>query len=223
MIIDMHMHERTFSGDSRMNLLEMIAEAKLVGLDGICITDHDKMGLGRYAEIISEREDFPVFVGVEYLACEGDVVAFGIDHLPEPHLPAQEFLDFVAAQSGVAIAAHPYRGNSRGFGDELYRMENLIGVEVLNGSSTPEENRRAGETCRALGLKAFGASDAHTVKEIGRYATEIPGFFTTVDELVEAIKTEDVQPVILSGYRPFDFSAAEEEAEVRIDHFVPIR
>ena len=49
MIIDTHLHERTFSGDSKMNLLEMVAEAKRKGLDGICITDHDKIGLTQYA------------------------------------------------------------------------------------------------------------------------------------------------------------------------------
>ena len=49
MIIDTHLHERTFSGDSRMNLLELVSEARRKGLDGICITDHDQMGLTQYA------------------------------------------------------------------------------------------------------------------------------------------------------------------------------
>ena len=92
MIIDTHLHERTFSGDSRMNLLELVSEARRKGLDGICITDHDQMGLTQYAAKIAEQENYPIFVGVEYLACEGDIVAFGIDRLPEPHLMAQEFI-----------------------------------------------------------------------------------------------------------------------------------
>lgn len=201
MIIDTHMHERTFSGDSKMNLLEIVAEAKIKGLDGICITDHDQMGLTRYAAKISQEQNFPIFVGTEYLSCEGDIVAFGIDKLPEPHLPAQEFIDYITAQGGVCIAAHPYRSNSRGLGDGLYTIKNLIGVEVLNGSSTPEENQRALETCKKAGFKPFGASDAHTTIQVGRYATEIPGNFTTVEELVEAIKTQECKPVYLSGFR----------------------
>lgn len=83
-------------------------------------------------------------------------------------------------------------------------MKGLTGVEVLNGSTTPEENRRALETCKKAGFKPFGASDAHTTAHIGRYATEIPGWFTTVEELVEAIKTKECRPVILSGYRPLE-------------------
>ena len=203
MIIDTHMHERTFSGDSNMNLLEMVYEAKTKGLDGICITDHDAIGLTEYAKRIAAEHDFAIFVGVEYLSCEGDIVAFGIDKLPPPHLEAQKFIDYVNARGGICIAAHPYRGNSRGLGDELYRVKNLTGIEVLNGSSTPEENLKAAQTCQKLGLKPFGASDAHTTAHIGRYATKVEGNFSTVPEMIEAIKTKPVQAMILSGYVPF--------------------
>lgn len=202
MIIDTHLHERTFSGDSKMNLLEIVSEARRKGLDGICITDHDEIGLINYARQISESQDFPIFVGVEYLACEGDIVAFGIDSLPAPHLTAQEFADYVAERGGVCIAAHPYRSNSRGLGDMLFTAKNIIGAEAYNGSSTPLENRLALETCKKAGLKQFGASDAHTTMQVGLYATEIPGRFTTVAGLVEAIKTQECRPVCLSGFRP---------------------
>lgn len=201
MIIDTHLHERTFSGDSRMNLREIITEAKRKGLDGVCITDHDAMGLQAYAAQLSQSESFPVFVGVEYLACEGDIVAFGIDSLPAPHLCAQAFADYVTARGGVCIAAHPYRSNSRGLGDLLFTMKNIIGAEAYNGSTTPLENQMALETCKIAGLKTFGASDAHTTVQVGLYATEIPGRFFTDAELVNAIKTRECRPVCLSGFR----------------------
>ncbi len=202
MIIDTHLHERTFSGDSRMNLLQIVAEAKRKGLDGICITDHDQMGLVQYAERVSSDENFPIFVGVEYLSCEGDIVAFGIDKLPAPHMMAQDFIDYATAQGGVCISAHPYRANSRGLGDLLFTLKGMTGVEVLNGSTTPLENRMALDTCIKAGLKQFGASDAHTTVQVGLYATEIPGSFSTVPELVEAIKTQECRAVYLSGFKP---------------------
>ena len=58
MILDTHLHERTFSSDSKMNLLEMVAEARIKGLDGICITDHDRIGLTRYAAEIALLRGF---------------------------------------------------------------------------------------------------------------------------------------------------------------------
>ena len=38
MIIDMHMHEMRYSGDSFLRLENMVEIAKRRGLDGICIT-----------------------------------------------------------------------------------------------------------------------------------------------------------------------------------------
>ena len=195
MIIDTHLHERTFSGDSRMNLLELVSEARRKGL---------QMGLTQYAAKIAEQENYPIFVGVEYLACEGDIVAFGIDRLPEPHLMAQEFIDYVTARGGICISAHPYRANSRGLGDMLFTLKGMTGVEVLNGSTTPLENRKALDTCIKTGLKQFGASDAHSTVQVGIYATEIQGYFTTVPELVEAIKTRECRAVYLSGFKPLE-------------------
>lgn len=205
MIIDMHMHERTFSGDSRQNLREMVFEAKRKGLDGICITDHDAMGLGPYAAKVSQEENFPIFVGVEYLACEGDIVAFGLKELPAPHLLAQEFINYVTQQGGVCISAHPFRANSRGLAEELLRVQGLTGIEVLNGSTTNEENKKAMEYCQKLGLKAIGASDCHNLCAVGRFATNIDYDCKTVEDLVYALKNVSCEPVILSGYKPATF------------------
>ena len=49
MFIDTHMHEMTYSKDSFLSLDVMVQIAKLKGLGGICITDHDSMGLKDYA------------------------------------------------------------------------------------------------------------------------------------------------------------------------------
>lgn len=206
MIIDLHMHERTFSGDSKINLTEMVFEAKRKGLDGMCITDHDQIGLTEYAKYISEKENFPIFVGVEYLTTEGDVLAFGIDEMPERmHMRAQDFINWVNEQGGVTIAAHPFRSNSRGLGEELLTVKGLTGIEVLNGSATYDENKKAMEYCERLGLQATGASDCHNLQALGRYATRLSSPCSTVDELVDVLKNGKTEPVILSGYTAATF------------------
>lgn len=205
MIIDFHMHERTFSQDSHMNLKEMIFEAKRKGLDGICITDHDEYGLKEYAAKLSAQENFPIFVGVEYLALEGDILAFGMDELPAKHLPAQEFIDWINERGGVCIAAHPFRSNSRGLGEDLLIVRGLTGIEVLNGSTSNAANKMAMEYCERLGLQPIGASDCHNLIALGRYATEVPMECRTVADLVRALKTVKCSPVILSGYRAATF------------------
>lgn len=206
MIIDFHMHERTFSSDSRMNLVEMVEEAKCVGLDGICITDHDEFGLTEYAKEISKTMDFPIFVGVEYLSLEGDILAFGIPSLPPVrHGSAQGFIDWVKEHGGITIAAHPFRPNSRGLGEKLLSVKGLDGVEVLNGSTSPAANRTAREYAEKINAKSFGASDCHNLIALGRYATYVDYDCKTVEDLVYAVKNCTCYPVILSGYKKFQF------------------
>ena len=48
MFIDLHMHEKTFSKDSFLSLREMVDIARKKRLDGICITDHDDIGIKEY-------------------------------------------------------------------------------------------------------------------------------------------------------------------------------
>ena len=71
MLVDMHLHESTYSSDSKMTLAEIVSDAKAKGLDGVCITDHDSMGLKEVAEAYSKEVDFPIFVGVEYYSLWG--------------------------------------------------------------------------------------------------------------------------------------------------------
>ena len=49
MLVDMHLHECTYSSDSKISLEEIVTTARGRGLDAVCITDHDSMGLREYA------------------------------------------------------------------------------------------------------------------------------------------------------------------------------
>ncbi len=90
MIIDMHIHQKMNSSDSKLDLFEAIEVAKQRGLDGICITDHDDLGLRPMAQTISTETGFPVYVGVEIFTLDGDLLCFGIDEMPQERLSAQE-------------------------------------------------------------------------------------------------------------------------------------
>ena len=145
MLIDTHMHEMTYSKDSFLKLDEMVRIARVKGLDGICITDHDSMGLKEYAAEYSRRENFPIFTGIEFFSQQGDIVAFGIEEYPKERIPAQDFIDLVKAQGGVCFAAHPFRNNNRGLEDNLRTVHGLDGLEVLNGSTSLEACYKAAE------------------------------------------------------------------------------
>lgn len=196
MFIDLHLHEKRGSDDSHQWLEDMVREARRVGLDAICITDHDTMKSRSFIEAYSKRIGFPIFVGVEYFSLDGDLLAFGIDELPEGRISAQAFVDYVNARGGATIAAHPFRSNRRGLEAALLMVHGLSAVEVRNGSTTDEANALAKTAAKLRHLPMTGASDAHVLDQVGVYATEFPDETRTLSDLVRALKQGLIRPVV---------------------------
>lgn len=194
MFIDLHMHEKTYSLDSFLSLNEIVSIARQKGLDAICITDHDSMGLKEDAARYGEEIGFPIFVGVEYYSLQGDIVAFGIDDFPQERIPAQEFINMVKARDGICFSAHPFRNNNRGLEDNLAKVKGLDGVEVLNGSTSPEANLEAVRYANALNLITVATSDCHVPEKVGVYATYFPKKVKTLKEFIAVFKEGNLKP-----------------------------
>ena len=199
MLVDMHLHALPNSTDSFLTLEEIVSLAKLRGLDAICLTDHDSMGGKEFAEEYSRKVGFPIFVGVEYFSLWGDITAWGIDTFPDGRIEAQTFIDQVNAAGGFCVSAHPFRNNNRGFEDHLREAIGLHGVEVLNGSTDMESNRKALRYCQELGLKAIGASDSHVPKQVGKYVTWLPDKVDNLKDFVAQLHNCDTRPAIWNG------------------------
>ena len=198
MFIDTHMHEMTFSKDSFLRLDEMVRIGKAKGLGAICITDHDSMGLREYAKKYTERTGFPVFVGIEFFSLQGDIVALGIQDYPKERVSAQEFIDLVKEQGGVCFAAHPFRDNNRGLEENLRVVKGLDGLEVLNGSTSPEACRKAARYARELNLFTLGSSDCHGPEKVGVCATYFPEEVRTMEEFLAVFKKGEMKPAYFS-------------------------
>lgn len=194
MFIDLHIHEKRFSKDSFISLEEIVEIAKAKGLDGICITDHESMGLREYAAEYSAKTGFPIFVGIEYYSLQGDILAFGIDSFPEERVSAQEFIDCVHAQGGVVISAHPFRHNRRGLEQNLDTLKGVDAIEILNGSTLPDATMVAVQYARKYGFAVTGGSDCHYTYKVGASATYFEDDIRTMDDLVAAIKNKRCKP-----------------------------
>ena len=57
------LHEMRNSKDSFLKLEIMVKLAKARGLDAICITDHDNMGIKEFAAEYSKKTGFPITTG----------------------------------------------------------------------------------------------------------------------------------------------------------------
>lgn len=194
MLIDTHLHESKYSLDSHISLRGIVARAKEIGLNGICVTDHESNEIAPEAKIIAQEENFPIFVGAEILTFEGDMTVFGLNELPEKMIHAQELLDLVRGQEAIAICAHPYRQNGRGMGDLMKNLKNPMAIEAFNGSTPSKLNLKAYRVAQELELPALGGSDAHNRRQVGKFATLFPRNTKTIKDFIEAIKANRVFP-----------------------------
>lgn len=189
MIFDMHVHQNRHSSDSKMDIYKGIEYAKTLGLDGICITDHDDLGLRPLAEKLSKESGIQIIVGVEIYTLDGDLLCYGIDEMPKERLSAQATIDFVKARGGACIAAHPYRHNRRGLEDVLYDVKGLSAIEGYNGRTKTEDNMKAVHVAASLNIPVSGGSDAHTVEELGNFVTVFERPITSESAFIEALKS----------------------------------
>lgn len=190
------MHEKTYSSDSFMSLAEIVDRAKEIGLDGVCITDHESNAIREMAADYSKETGFLIIVGAEILTHEGDITVFGLDELPTHKLHAQQLVDMTLRAGGVAMSAHPFRENNRGMGHSIRNVRGLSGIEAFNGSTPMHHNLHAYSLAAELDIPVFGAGDAHIVEKIGKYATIFPGTIRDTRDFIEAVKQGGTCPVV---------------------------
>ena len=197
MIIDTHVHEDKYSFDSFLNFKESVGLAKLIGLDGMCITNHENNYLRNEIGDSAKINGVLVIVGAEILTHEGDILVFGLKDIPKVKIHAEELLNLVKKHNGVAVAAHPFRTNNRGMGEDMRKVSHLLtGIESLNGSTNPEHNLQSYALAAELNIPSLGASDAHKLEKLGTYATK---FYSTIrdhKDFIEALKYGNFHPVV---------------------------
>ena len=103
MIIDTHMHEKTYSSDSFLSLEDIVKKSKSMGLDGVCITDHESNEIKDFAHQFSKQSGFLILVGAEVLTHEGDITVFGLDDLPKEKIHAQQLIDLTLKDKNAKI------------------------------------------------------------------------------------------------------------------------
>ncbi|PKM79201.1 MAG: histidinol-phosphatase [Firmicutes bacterium HGW-Firmicutes-13] len=189
MNIDMHVHTKVSSPCSSIDIYEMIEYARHIGLDAVCVTDHDTLYGAEIAQKIGKEKGFPVFRGIEVNTYEGDFLVFGLKKDINRTVSARELLRIVTLEGGAAVVAHPYRQFERALGNKIYSLSGYDAVEVKNGNTPVRYNKLAQMAAADLNMPGIGGSDAHQVEEIGRCYTKFTADITTEQELIKAIKS----------------------------------
>ncbi|MBA3044630.1 MAG: CehA/McbA family metallohydrolase [Candidatus Thermoplasmatota archaeon] len=190
MKLDMHLHSN-YSTDGKAAPRQILKEARKLGLDGLCITDHNT--LKGNAEVRKIAAEFGIIVlrGMEITSTDGHILAIGIGEEVPRDLSAEETLENIRAQGGMAVIPHPYR-NWSGLGWECVRKIKPDAIEVLNSHSTKRENAMAGKLCWEMGLPMTAGSDSHELESIGRAYISIPDA-TDEDGVLKAIRSGEAK------------------------------
>ena len=184
MLFDLHVHS-SLSPCSRLSLAAILENARRLGLDGVCVTDHDTMAAGREVREGVQDDGVCVLVGMEYATPDGDILLYGPFEDVTPGLSAREVLALAHARGGAAVAAHPFR-SWRPAGPGILESGRLCAVEVENGRNRPEENVLARRFAARRGLLALCGSDAHSLEELGRRPVRIEAAVRCRADLVAA-------------------------------------
>ena len=178
----MHIHTH-FSPCSIIKIPQLLQRAKKVGIDGICITDHNSIASKSVLGKIADYSGLFVIVGVEYTTSYGDFLVYGpVDYIPEK-MDAKNLFKWVQKEGGVTVAAHPFR-KDRPVDPDVLHLAKII--ESVNGRNNPAENALCKNWIKKHGneVKEIGGSDAHTVEEIGQAVTVFKRNIYTMDDLI---------------------------------------
>ena len=211
MIIDIHTHTYPTSDDSSLVPEQLIEEAMRIGLDGICITDHDGFWKPEQIDELSKRHGFLVLPGCEVTTEEGHLLVYGLDRYVFGMHRAAFVRKLVDDAGGVIVVAHPYRrtysdpgeNGSATYAEMLERASrNSVfaisdAVEVLNGRGTAKQNAFSQEVADRFDMNGTGASDAHRLEDVGTFATEFHKPVRSTEDLVRELAAGRFRPVVL--------------------------
>jgi len=187
--IDLHVHT-TYSYDALTTLKDLIFYAKKRGLDGVAVTDHDRID---GALKIAKETDFLIVPGIEISSLNGHIIGLNVDELVPPKLSVDETLDRIHEAGGIAVACHPvtfFKESLKG-----HISPRFDAIEVINSSAFPFNYsvRRCQEIASKLGIVRVAGSDAHYGPEIG-YAYTLVDADSEVEEVVNAIRKGSCSP-----------------------------
>jgi len=162
--LDLHIH--TNCSDGTASPEEVVIRAKEIGLDGLAISDHDRMNGLERAEKIAKKIDILLIPAVEITTPHGDILALGIREIPKGNVI--EILNKIHKMGGIAVLAHPYAGYLRGSFTSNHKLLNMFdAIEIYNAMTPLEKNLMAMELARNRGIPGIATSDAHYIEAVG--------------------------------------------------------
>ena len=199
MRIDLHVHTKRHSACSMIEPADLAGQARRIGLDGLCLAEHDAMWDPDEVEQLARDSETLLLRANEVSTNHGHVLVFGYQEKIEGVLAVLEELSAeVSRAGGLTIVSHPFRGFLL-FGMAEFQMsveeacertvfKHVDGVEILNGMVREQGNDMARRVAERLNLIGVAGSDAHRLDELGRCVTVFEREIRSEQELIEELR-----------------------------------
>jgi len=216
-VVDMHVHTVRGASDSSLTPQQLVEEAHRIGLDGVNISEHDRLWDAREMERFRRESGLFASRAMEVSTELGHIVVLGLERYAPGIHKAANLRRAVTKAGGFMWLAHPfrhffdpvdYRRDGRPqpnlTADEAARLPIFALVddlEVANGGCTAQENAFALAVARILGKRGIGASDAHSTHGLGCFTTLFERPFGDERELIAELRSGRHSPAegLLSG------------------------
>ncbi len=204
MKFDLHMHTIRYSPDSIIDPFALVRHAHAIGLDGIVITEHDRLWPETELEELRVAvPDLVVLGGMELTGRDGDVLVYGITQMGKLRrgLPWDEICEEVHQLGGAVVAAHPHRWEQDFIRILEEHQPELDGIEVMSNNMNYYLRDRAVELMgRYPHFATLGNSDAHELDVVGACYTQFAAEIRCNDDLVRAIRRRQATAVDSQPY-----------------------
>ncbi len=213
-IFDVHVHTVKGSSDSSLTPQELMLEARRIGLDGVCLTEHGGGWDQTNLERVFQDAGFAVVRGLEVATDMGHVLVFGIHSYVAGMHRAADLRKVVTRMGGFMVSAHPFRNlfNSQPYNSNILFKDTIKkpktaeeaaqhplfqlvdDIEVANGSNTELENLFSLEVASKLGFTGIGGSDVHSTHGLGKCTTIFEGDILSESDFIEALRAKAYVP-----------------------------
>ncbi len=172
--VDLHVHSSA-SFDCPTTPEEVAAQCRRLGLSPVFLTDHDTIaGAVRLRGTGRSR----VVVGEEIMTTGGELIGLFLAKAVQTGLTPKQAAAEIKTQGGLVYLEHPYDPLRRHLNEDAIEdlADSIDIVEVHNGRSDAQANRRAEDLCGILGAARGAGSDAHSAGELGTVYVEMEDF-----------------------------------------------
>jgi len=214
MIFDLHVHSKHGSNDSNMTVEQLAIEAKLIGLDGLALVEHDKPWDINELEKLSKQHGILFIPAREVQTEVGHITTFGLGNDSWKVSQIEDLRGEADKCNGYLVAAHPFRylndtsklrpsflledpTNRPASAEEAsgYNAFKFVdAIEVFNAQNDSKENIMGWETAKILSLPMVAGSDVHKEGQLGQGTTIFHEKIDGVKTFIAALKGGNFYP-----------------------------